>query len=213
MTDPTEKKDCRQSPVLHIRPSAHLPDSPPPSPTNIKSFPVRRPAITTLQPKAAPDSDEEIDLSLETIGELRQEIKTAADLALRSVESFTLKRLQSLPKTLRTYPNTRQSLEGIRWKAPKKRDIGEYWEKEHRYVRGGRGRSTSPQKPASRPLDFVVERAGLGAVSYVDIHSSGNIKQAKSRILHTNRRGRTRSISDFPAPEPDTSPRPFQLYI
>lgn len=181
---------------------------------SLPSLPVRRPVITSLQPKAAPDSDEEIDLSLEreAVGELREEIKIAAALALRSVESFTLKRLRSMPKTLHTHTDARQSLEGIRWKAPKKRDIGEYWEKEQRYGLGRRGRSTSPQKhvTSSRPFDFIGEkRTALGAVSYVDIHSSVDNKQSKSLILKTNRRGRTRSTSDIPAPEPETSPRPL----
>jgi len=171
----------------HFPLTACHPDSPPPSPTSRVPLSL----VTWLQPKAPPDSDEEIDLSLEAVEDLRGEIRTAAALALRSVENFTLKRLRSVPKTTLSSFKARMSVAGTAWKVPKKRDLEDYWRKEQHYGPTRRGRSVSPQKQLrlNRPFAFIGD---TGRTSCSPIETE--------RLLR--RRSRTRNISDIPAPEP-----------
>ena len=213
MTDLVQKKDgswCpAHLPALLSHPAACHPDSAPPSPTEtmVFSYPLHRSAVVTgLKPKAPPDSEDEIDLSLEReVQELREEIRTAATLALRSVENFTLKRLRSFPKTPPYSPiRARQSLDDMKGKVPKKRNLEEYRRKEQRYGPGRRGRSTSPIKRLASITPFTF--LGDTSPSYVDFHVSVEGKQSKSLLVKRRKGKRTQSISDIPAPEPNTKP-------
>lgn len=168
----------------HFPLAACCPDSPPPSPTD----PLPLASAAPIQPKTLPESDEEIDLSLE-LEDLKGEIHTAAALALRSVENFALKRLRFLPKMPYSSFQTRLSVAGAGWKVPKKRDLEDYMRKKQLYGPGRRGKSVSPQKllRSARPFAFIVETA-TGRSSCSSIGS--------------RRQGRTRGMSEIPAPEP-----------